>query len=593
MAGLDVTTIAPGDRPAPTRVREWATSLGAHWAFVAVMAAFIASTFIVPTMAPVAISDDWVYIRSSEILLREGRFEILAVASSNLLFQVGWGTLFALVFGPALGVYRLSVVVLWFLSAFAIYGLLLQLTRSRTRSALGAAIYVFNPLGYSLAFTFMTDAPFVALLTIAVWAYARGLGRDREHLGWVFAGSLASACAVLIRQPGVFIPAGALLAVLIDGRAQLTSRGVRLVIAIAGAPFVTFVAFSLWLRLVHGEPAVMQLMQRQLVEGGPGAIGLQGLRLYTIELAYIGLFALPLAVGALVGFSTLARRMNAPAWAGFAAWQSLVLVSVAFYRGMGGRMPFAPHFVSSYGIGPNDLIAARPELLGYGVRDVLTVLCVAAAVAAGFLVIAALVRWHDYDPGDRRAIILVLSQVLVMFGGALVVSSHFRNWSYEGVASPTLDRYFLPLVPVLIAALLWALREVPFSMSLGWWVATFLAMFAVAGTRDNLEFHRQNWELAREANALGISNRILDAGASWDGYHLGEESLAEVGYRPKPGLLWWFSIYTPIIDPQYSIATKPVPRYTDVVLEKRYDLWLDTRPARLLLLRRDDVPGPP
>lgn len=592
MAGLEVT-LGSGERPASARAREVATTLRAHWPFMAVMAAFVTSAFIVPTMAPVAISDDWVYIRSSEILLRDGHFEILAVASSNLLFQVLWGALFALLFGPGLGVYRLSIVVLWFLSAFAFYGLLLQLTRSHTRSALGAAIYVFNPLGYSLAFTFMTDAPFVAVMTIAVWAYARGLGREREHLGWVIAGSLASVCAVLIRQPGVFIPAGAILAVLLDGRLRLTSRGVRLALAITGAPFVAYVAFFLWLRYVHGEPAVMQLMQRQLVDGGLPAIGLQALRLYTIEFAYIGLFALPLAVGALAGLTTLARRMHAPAWAAFVAWQSVVVASTAFYRGMGGRMPSAPHFVSSYGIGPNDLIAARPELLGHGVRDVLTVLCVGAAVTAGFMVIAALARWHDYDLGDRRAIVLVLSQVLVMFAGALVVSSHFRLWSYEGVASPTLDRYFLPLVPVLIAALMWSLRGVPFSMSLAWWVTLFLAMFAVAGTRDSLEFHRQNWELAREANALGISNRILDAGASWDGYHLGEQSLAEVGYRPRPGLLWWFSIYTPIIDPQYSIATKPVPRYTDVVIERRYDLWLDTRPARLYLLRRDDVPGPP
>ncbi len=592
MAGLDVT-IALRERSVPARARAWAIELGAHWPFAAVMGAFVASAFIVPTMAPVAISDDWVYIRSSEILLRDGRFEILAVASSNLLFQVAWGALFALVFGPELGVYRLSIVVLWFLSAFAFYGLLLQLTSSRTRSALGAAIYVFNPLGYSLAFTFMTDAPFVALLTIAVWAYARGLGRDRERLGWVFAGSLASVCAVLIRQPGVFIPAGALLAVLLDGRLEFNARGTRLALAIAGAPLVAFVAFFLWLRFVHGEPAVMQLMQHQLVDGGLRAIGLQGLRLYTIELAYIGLFALPLAVGALAGLSVLAGRMHAPGWAAFVAWQSLVVGAVGFYRGMGGRMPSAPHFVSSYGIGPNDLIAARPELLGHGTRDVLTVLCVAAAVAAGFMVISALARWSDYDLGDRRAIILVLSQAAVMFGGALVVSSHFRNWSYEGVASPTLDRYFLPLVPVLVAALMWSLRDVPFSMPLAWWVTLFLGLFAVAGTRDSLEFHRQNWELAREANALGISNRILDAGASWDGYHLGEESLAEVGYRPKPGLLWWFSIYTPIIDPKYSIATKPVPRFTDVVIEKRYDLWLDSRPARLYLLRRDDVLGPP
>ena len=140
---------------------------------------------------------------------------------------------------------------------------------------------------------------------------------------------------------------------------------------------------------------------------------------------------------------------------------------------------------------------------------------------------------------------------------------------------------------------LWALRDVRFSFTLGWWLTLFVSAFAVIGTRDNLAFHRATWELAAEANAAGIPNLKLDAGASWDGYYLGQEALETLGYNPRPGLLWWFSIYTPQIDPQYTIATKPTARYEHVVLEKRYDLWLDTRPARLLLLRRDDVSGPP
>ena len=122
--------------------------------------------------------------------IEEGSRDRLVEERGDLLFQVVWGALFGLLFGPTLGVYRLSMVVLWFLSAIACYALLLQLTRDRARSALGTAVYAFNPIGYSLAFTFMTDAPFLATSVIAIACYVRGLGRDDEDLRWVFAGSL-------------------------------------------------------------------------------------------------------------------------------------------------------------------------------------------------------------------------------------------------------------------------------------------------------------------------------------------------------------------------------------------------------------------
>lgn len=591
MAGAD--SLARSGPLARSPVTGLVAMLRDHWPVGGVFLAFIVSMFIVPTLAPVAISDDWVYIRSVEILLREGRFEILTVASANLLFQVLWGALFGVLFGPSLGVFRLSMVVLWLLSAGACYALLLQLTRDRVRSALGTAVYAFNPLGYSLAFSFMTDAPFVATMVIAVACYARGLGRDEEDLRWVFAGSLASACAILIRQPGVFIPFAAVLATLIDGRLRPDARGVRLGIATAFAPFIVFLAFFVWLRYVHGEPEVHQLMQRQLLEGGFAAIRLHALRLYIIELAYLGFFALPLAAAAVVALPSVTRAMTPRAWAWFVAWEAAVVAGIAGFRALGARMPLIPHFVSRFGVGPNDLIEPRAVLFGPTTRDVFTLLCALAAVVAGLVVFSRLAQWRSTDLADRRAATLVLSQLAVMFLGALVVSAHFRLWFNEGVPGPSLDRYLLPLVPLATAAILWALRDHRISLDLGWWMALSLGLFAVVGTRDNLVFHREIWALAREANALGIPNLQLDAGASWDGYYVGEQSLAEVGYQPRGGVLWWFSIYTPIIDPRYTIATKPTNNYEHVVIERRYDLWLDNRPTSLFLLRRNDVPGPP
>ena len=563
-----------------------------HWQLVAVLGAFIASAFVVPTLAPVAISDDWVYIRSVEILLAEGRFTILTISSSNLLFQVVWGALFGLVFGPSLGVLRLSMVVLWFLSAFACYGLLWELTRDRARSALGTAVYLFNPLGYSLAFTFMTDAPFLSMSVIALYGYVRGVGTG-ESTRWTIAGSAAAACAILVRQPGALIPLAVVASLVLAGHIRPNLRGLRTILEVAAVPALVYIAFYIWLRFVHGEPVVHQQMRGLILAGGWSEVRLHALRLFTVEAIYLGLFLLPIAASAIVGLRRVAGGLSSRGWAWFATWQAFVVAGVAAYWAIGARMPFIPHFLSPAGIGPNDLMRARAALYTGTTRDVLTLLCTAAALIIGLVVIAKLVRWRQHPTPDRRAVSMLLGLLVINSIGALIVSSQFRHWQIEGQPAPSMDRYLLPLLPPAIALVLWALREVRFSFNLGWTVALFLAMFSVAGTRDNIVFHQAQWELAREANAAGIPDLQLDAGASWDGYFLGEASHEKLGYVPRPGY-WWLSLYAPIIDPRYAISTEPVPpRYTHVVIEKKYDLWLDDRPARLLLLRRDDVPGPP
>src|SRR4029079_8856389 len=135
-----------------------------HWPVIAVFLALAVAALIVPTLADVATTDDWAYFRSAQILLAEGRLTVFPVVAATAVFQIVWGALFGLVFGPTLGIFRLSTVVITALGAAALYGLCLELGVSRRRGALGAAAYLFNPLVFVLAFTFMTDAHFAALL---------------------------------------------------------------------------------------------------------------------------------------------------------------------------------------------------------------------------------------------------------------------------------------------------------------------------------------------------------------------------------------------------------------------------------------------
>jgi len=72
------------------------------WPILFVLALFAATAFIVPTLAPVATTDDWGYSRSVEILYFEGRLTVFPVVAATAVFQIGWGALFALMFGMTL-----------------------------------------------------------------------------------------------------------------------------------------------------------------------------------------------------------------------------------------------------------------------------------------------------------------------------------------------------------------------------------------------------------------------------------------------------------------------------------------------------------
>src|SRR5215211_6249323 len=198
-----------------TRIVAW---MRANWALLAVYIAFALAAVVVPTLAPVATTDDWAYARSAQILLDKAHLTIFPVVAATAVFQIVWGALFGLIFEPTLGIFRLSTVVITALGGLALYGLCRDLGVARGRGALGVATFLFNPLVFVLAFTFMTDAHFMALLVIATWLYAKALGPEEVDGRLLVAGSGVAALAFLTRQQGILIAPAVLLFLLLSRR---------------------------------------------------------------------------------------------------------------------------------------------------------------------------------------------------------------------------------------------------------------------------------------------------------------------------------------------------------------------------------------
>lgn len=557
-----------------------------HRALLLVLACYAAAAVVVPTLAPVATTDDWAYARSAQILLDEGRLVVFPVVAATAVFPIVWGALFGLLFGPELGVFRLSTVAMVGGGGIALYGLCRQLGVDRGRSALGAAAYLFNPLVFVLGFTFMTDPFFASLLILAALGYVRGLRPGRLDHRAILLGSAAAALAFLTRQQGALIPPAVVAALILLGRLRWDRTGVRLLLAAAGLPTLTIAAYGLWLRFFNRVPQVQESFLRDaLAEGWSGTWWLVQ-RLAVVELAYLGFFALPLVAAVLPSVRRLVREVPRRGWLIFALWAAILVAGTAWFWTEGRRMPFVGQFFGSGGLGAPDVLGARPRLLDGAILDALTVACVVGSLVAAL--VAARAAGIAASPARSRA--GLLSAILVgQVAGVLPPSYH-----YIGRTAGTLDRYLLPLVPLALALGLWALRGVRPTPPLGWLVVAAFACFAVAGTRDYIVYLQAVWSLAREANAAGVPNTKLDAGSAWDGYHLYEYGLANdiTKARSPRGSPWWVYFYAKATDSSYVVSAAPRRGYA-AVLRRDYDSWLETEPTPLFLLRRTDAPWPP
>ena len=647
-------TIVRVERVTSTRAAAW---VRANWLALAVFLAFALAAAIVPTFAPVATTDDWAYARSAQILLSEGRLTIFPVVAATAVFQVVWGAIFGVLFGPTFGAFRLSTVVITALGGLALYGLSRELGVSPGRSALGLATYLFNPLVFVLAFTFMTDAHFAALLVIATWLFVKGLTSDASTLtltptprpprwarglstrlvarwgpaststqplpaprgtppsgegglggeqagvkalgvssGLLIVGSAVSALAFLARQQGALIVPAVVLFLLVTRRLRCDRASVVLLLQLVAPPLLTIAGYYAWLRYGNNVPQVQTSFFREMVQEGWSGTWWLLRRLTVVVLMYGGLFTLPLMVAA----APFARRLTAGigprGWVLFAAWQAVLLVGVTALWVRNAYMPYVAQFFGSGGLGAPDVLGSRPQLINADMREALTIVCLVASL---FLALVA-ARWVRPVAGSERARAIQASPLqnaraglVLTIGLGQVIGVLPPSYHYIGWAAGSLDRYLLPLAPLVIALALWGLRGVRLALPVGWLIAVAIALFSVAGTRDYLVFMREVWATGDGALAQGVPLDRLDAGSGWDGYHLYEYGLEHhIRSRTPKGGPWWVYFYAPATDSAYVVAGKPLRGYF-IVARRSYSSWLLRSSPSLYLLRRWGAPWPP
>jgi hypothetical protein len=120
-----------------------------------------------------------------------------------------------------------------------------------------------------------------------------------------------------------------------------------------------------------------------------------------------------------------------------------------------------------------------------------------------------------------------------------------------------------------------------------------IGIFSIMGTRDALVFQETAWNLGKWLNAQGVPNTMIDAGFSWDAYHLWELSDREgLTESRTPDAPWWVATFAKATDSTYVVSGRPIPGYTAFAIQP-YSAWLHESQQFLYIYRRDSYPGPP
>jgi len=452
------------------------------------------------------LNDSWAYAWSVRTLLDTGVLRISDWAAPSLIGQVLWGALFARVLGFSFWALRLSTLIASVAGVYCFFRLTDDLLHDRRIAGIAACALLVNPLYFNLSFTFMTDVPFLALILIACCCYARFARSGRERLLW--AGALACALSVLVRQTGIAACAGMLIYLL--ARRQLTLRTAA---ATAILPLAALACYLGWFHFVHGPTWAQQVyvagsLTRRVTHPFLFLRDAAGTTASTCF--YAGLCAMPLALGALLRprrmrFLKKTIRLTVPAAAGAGAI-GLILTGVLFTR---GPLPHFENILHAHGLGVLTAFDASAKYAGiFGWPVLWYLLTAAGAIAILFLIAFALTR-GSLPPGSGS----VLLPLGCVFLATLAGGKYFDRYTivcYPGIlliAAAALSSSGRPRLPVFL-------------------LLTVIAGLSLAGTYDYFRWNEAKYALAERAPSHDIPRAAVAAGFDWNGWLSYEPAMA-------------------------------------------------------------------
>ena len=519
------------------------------------------------------LNDDWSYARTTFDFVRTLNFMPLGWVSMPLISNVLWGGLFVKLFGASFTVLRFSTLIASGIGLVGIYMLAHALEVRRTVRVGLTLTLAFNPLFFALSNTYMTDAVFTVLIIWASFAFTLSL-QSQNSFGYWF-GILLSVLAVLSRQLGLAIPIAFTVAQIYKSGFKRYNLARALLPPLAGV--ACLLVFQVWLRETGRLPSLYYDADGRLLYSLSHAkILLENTIAYsTSACLYLGLFLSPLF---LLGVTTKIER-GIPR--GIILIVLLAVLAAWYLLRHKILMPLGGDVIIEQGIGP---LALRDILflhlrhvpsIGWPFWLLVTILSIFAASELirqllGLFQTLLRQRWPLESNANATPVVFLLVAAFIQVPPLVAVGY--------------IDRYLLPLVPLLAVSLAAGAALAPpvqrsarparTRVAAGLLVAFAGVLYATMGTKDYLEWNRVRWHALHWLESKrGVGPAAIDGGFEYNGLFLYDPN-----YKALPGRSWWW-----VHGDKYEIAFGAVPGYR-VLRTFSYRRYLPPRVGKIEIL---------
>ncbi len=553
--------------------------------FIIITCIWVAAVLLVNPTGNFPLKDDWSYEMTVKRFLIEKTFHPPGWPAMTLISQTLWGVLVSLLFGLSFNTLRLSILFLSLLILFTIYLIIRELSDKHWHALIVALTLAFNPLFFSLSFTFMTEIPFILYATLSMLFFMRNLKYD--SVKDIILGTCFSTMAILCRQIGFFVPMAFGLVLFLKKKRSFRSFILACLPTAIGLALST--AFQKWMettgKLSQSYNLVIhEIIQRILHEPQLLIYSVPRSIFFTIQ--YSGLFLLPLLILFYpIQFKNKRFRLIVT------FFLSLFFVFTMYLSFIKGHlMPLFTKFESNLikeGLGPltlNDTfirhltnLPALPNIVWIGLTllsimgGMLLLVCFASVLYR----LGSIIKSIRNDESSALTIFFLLSSIIYL--SPLAVSKIF------------FDRYLTPLfIPLSFLVVQTRTLSVFHPQRKIKWITAFLiggfACFSILVTHDYMAWHRTRWEaLDYLMNEKGIAPTQIDGGFEFNGLYLYSENYP-VDETTSEKSWWW------VQDDLYMVTFGEVPGYKEI-RRYHYDRWMPRGEGQILILKRNEQPS--
>lgn len=193
-----------------------------------------------------AFQDDFAYAQTVKHLVGGGYLRVSEWTAVSFLAQAYWAALFSLLLGFSFKTLTISTIVIFYIGLVFFYFLLKELNLSDFISTSFTLLFLGYPWMLLLAYSFMTDVPYISVYIISFYFLMRGLKKDSAKD--IFIGSSFSSISFLIRQTGILLPLSVFILLVLKFLSDKNiKKFTKLTFSTLLIPAVTFFLYMVWL----------------------------------------------------------------------------------------------------------------------------------------------------------------------------------------------------------------------------------------------------------------------------------------------------------------------------------------------------------